>query len=276
VNTSSTRKSLECPRWAVLLAGGDGRRVRNVQRGLPKCLIEVGPSVTVLDVVVAQLLEFGVKGLWVAARQHTSLLCQKLAEQWPGVQARPLSEPKQGTWNVLGENRDQFDEDILLANGDTVYLTHPCLGNRAGVSPTNATARIGVGISWGTPLGNVLVHEGLVFAYDKGGTRSNVSDSGFHVINVRKNSDLLGRCKGMLEDGFIQELVVSPQPLWHLPVSYLDLGTETALKAAHDALVPYTDTLASTPHTARRAAAGLWALREHLSPTRDSAGLSTH
>jgi hypothetical protein len=228
------------PRIAVVFAGGSGSRVRHIGGRVPKCLLALHPQVTILDLVVTQLIEFGVTTLWVAGGPHNTAACEYISTRWKGLRVRPLFERRQGTWNVLRDHLSELPSCFLVANADTVYLTRPALIGSAIFLPEPASS-IGIGVSWESQAGNVVYNNGSVCQYDKSGLTGRISDSGYHLFNARRLQSLGYNYAGMLEDGVLQALTRDPQPAWHSPVHYVDLGTEAALAASRTAINQHFD-----------------------------------
>lgn len=255
-----------CPKDAVILAGGRGSRVRHIEGNIPKCLITVHPGITVLDLVITQLLEFQVKTFWVAGGERTAIICSSIIDKWLFPQVRPLSETRPGTCNVIRENLHLLPKKVFLVNADNVYLAEPAVTDVLTTSHSDWAACIGVGVSWGADAGNVLMVDDRVYQYDYCGVPSKLSDSGYRIVDMAKCASLFAHYKGVLEDGFFQELVKEPQPTWHPPQPYIDLGTETAIIAARNALMKYSDWLAEEQSVASKAAKALAMLRTELYP----------
>ncbi len=116
----------------------------------------------------------------------------------------------------------------------------------------------------GSKGGNVLCERGFVYSYDKGGERSQLSDSGYHIFDFKGLASSIGRGKGMLEDGFISAEVRNQWSTWHTPVVYLDLGTEQSLKAARDTLRTDAEVLYAKQDREIRAKSALRILRNKL------------
>lgn len=249
------------PRDALLFAGGQGSRLKHLETRVPKCLVSVCPGVTILDLVVAQLAELHVKRLWIAGGKWTEAICTHVNRQWHLPNVRPIYESTEGTCNAIRENLFRLPPKILVVNADTVYLNTP----RFPVSGVRqSSALIGTGFSWDSGVGNLLVSGEYASKYDKGGTRSNVSDAGYHILRLPQVETLILKHRGMLEDGFLQELLSEPQPIWHHPLVYLDLGTERTLTTARDALEYYADIRMPKVSVAARSFSALQVLRTSL------------
>ena len=97
---------------AVVLAAGPGRRLGPLTRELPKTLLPLGESGTILDLVLANLASVGVEELVPAL------------EERHGLRLSPVFNEKAEDWNnahSLWLAREAFADGALLVNGDTVH-----------------------------------------------------------------------------------------------------------------------------------------------------------
>jgi choline kinase len=111
---------------AVVLAAGPGRRLGPLTRELPKTLLPLGESGTILDLVLANLATVGVDEVAVV----TGFAAERVDERLPelearhGLRVRPVFNDRAEEWNnahSLWLARDDFAGGALLVNGDTVH-----------------------------------------------------------------------------------------------------------------------------------------------------------
>ncbi len=111
---------------AVVLAGGQGRRIRPVTQG-PKCLLPIGGA-AVLDHVIGWLCAGGgIDRVWVAAGYQGDRVRQHVAARYPASQVRVEVEPEPaGTGGALarlrGSSSDPLSDPLVVANGDTMLV----------------------------------------------------------------------------------------------------------------------------------------------------------
>src|SRR5262245_46678535 len=111
---------------AVVLAAGPGRRLGPLTRELPKTLLPLGESGTILDLLLANLATVGVaEGAIVtgfAADRIDELLPELEARH--GLGLRAVFNDRAEVWNnahSLWLAREAFADGALLVNGDTVH-----------------------------------------------------------------------------------------------------------------------------------------------------------
>jgi choline kinase len=111
---------------AVVLAAGPGRRLGPLTRELPKTLLPLGESGTILDLVLANLAAVGVEEVAVV----TGFAAGRVDELVPdlevrhGLRLRPVFNDRAEGWNnahSLWLAREAFADGALLVNGDTVH-----------------------------------------------------------------------------------------------------------------------------------------------------------
>jgi choline kinase len=111
---------------AVVLAAGPGRRLGPLTRELPKTLLPLGESGTILDLVLANLASVSVGEVAVV----TGFAAGRVDELVPQLEARhglrisPIFNDRAEEWNnahSLWLARDAFADGALLVNGDTVH-----------------------------------------------------------------------------------------------------------------------------------------------------------
>jgi choline kinase len=110
----------------IVLAAGPGRRLRELTAELPKTLLPLSDSRTILDVVLANLRAAGIEEVSVVS----GFAAERLAERVPDLERRHelridlVFNERAEEWNnaySLWLARDAFAEGSLIANGDTVH-----------------------------------------------------------------------------------------------------------------------------------------------------------
>jgi choline kinase len=111
---------------AVVLAAGPGRRLGPLTRELPKTLLPLGESRTILDLVLGNLAAVGIAHVAIVTgfgAARVDELVPELEERH-GLQLRPIFNDRAEEWNnahSLWLAREAFADGALLVNGDTVH-----------------------------------------------------------------------------------------------------------------------------------------------------------
>ncbi len=117
IRMSQKRKNTHI-KQAVILAGGEGRRLRPFTRILPKPLLPVG-NIPIIEVLLRQLAEAEVSDIIIAVGYHAELIKLMVGDgsQW-GIKIKyALEESPLGTAGPLRKIKN-LDEDFLVLNGD--------------------------------------------------------------------------------------------------------------------------------------------------------------
>jgi choline kinase len=109
----------------VILAAGQGQRLRPDTDDLPKTLLPVTESETILDTIVRGLAAVGVKDLAITVG-HAA---ERIREHAPALEARygvsvTIVDNDKPHWNnaySLWTAREHYAEGAILVNGDTVH-----------------------------------------------------------------------------------------------------------------------------------------------------------
>src|SRR3989440_1500627 len=133
----------------MVLAAGAGRRLRPDTDGLPKALLPVDGSVTILDCALRKLSAVGLRDVTVvvgcsagAVRDRTAAL-----EREHGVRLTLVDNDRAEEWNnaySLWLARDHFAAGALLVNGDTV---HPVSVEKTLLAAAGNRSRAGIVIA---------------------------------------------------------------------------------------------------------------------------------
>lgn len=218
---------------AVVLAGGQGRRVRTLTQG-PKCLMPVRGQ-PVVDHVVDWLLAWpAVDRVWVAAGYEGAQVRQHIRRRYQttSVEVAVESEPL-GTLGALVQLRTVLSEQIVVANGDTLLEGdlaamiehHQRLGawvTVAAVARGRKDAGMLEPVSLPGPVRRVA---------RRPERHARAFSAGLYVI---KRDVLVGaRCPGSLEHDLIPSLVAACQArVWAYPwFSAYDIGTVSRYRA---------------------------------------------
>ena len=110
----------------LVLAAGPGRRLHPLTAALPKTLLPLTDSRTILDLALANLRSVGLEDVIVVTGFAASRIEERLSEleRRYGVRLELVFNDRAEEWNnaySLWLARDAFAEGVLLVNGDTVH-----------------------------------------------------------------------------------------------------------------------------------------------------------
>jgi choline kinase len=110
----------------LVLAAGAGRRLRPYTDRLPKALVPVDGDRTVLDVILANFAQVGLKDVAVVVGYAADAVIERRPEleQRHGVRLELVKNDRAEDWNnaySLWCARDLLGEGVVLSNGDTVH-----------------------------------------------------------------------------------------------------------------------------------------------------------
>ncbi|GAB6902161.1 nucleotidyltransferase family protein [Kineosporia succinea] len=140
---------------AVILAGGQGVRLRPYTTSLPKPLMPIGDRYSILEIVLTQLSDQGFTDVTLAIGHLGHLIRSFIGDgsRW-GLRVRYLDEDRpMGTMGPVVRMLDELPQDVLVMNGDILTdmnYAELLRGHRAGGRPlTIATYQRSVNIDFG-------------------------------------------------------------------------------------------------------------------------------
>jgi len=113
--------SPEHSNWVVIMAGGEGKRLRPLTNEIPKPMLPVGDR-PILQTLVERLVGQGFRRLFLAVNYRAEQIEQHFGDgsQW-GARIEYLREPtKLGTAGALGLLPETPDVPIVVMNGDVL------------------------------------------------------------------------------------------------------------------------------------------------------------
>lgn len=116
---SELMASRKRPNWAVLMAGGEGRRLRPLTEETPKPMIRVGDR-PILETILTNLATAGIQTFFLSINYKAHMVKDYFGDgaKW-GVEIRYLHEESQlGTGGALGLLPEPPADDVLVMNGD--------------------------------------------------------------------------------------------------------------------------------------------------------------
>ncbi len=109
---------------AILLAAGLGVRLRELSRGLPKALVQVGGQ-TILARSLRALGQAGIRGLTVVVGYEGARVARAARELWPGVSIVENGDPaRTGSMRSLAlawESMTPRPRSALVVEGDLIF-----------------------------------------------------------------------------------------------------------------------------------------------------------
>ncbi len=104
---------------AVILAGGQGRRLKPYTLVLPKPLVPVG-DVPIMEIIIRQLAYYGFKDIYLACGHLVELIKAyfKDGKKWGVNLHYSMEERPLGTAGPLKLLKKELDEPFLVINGD--------------------------------------------------------------------------------------------------------------------------------------------------------------
>jgi len=110
----------------IVLAAGEGRRLRPLTDTVPKTLLAVDGSITILDIALGNLAKVGITDIAVVVGYRAEVIEARTValEKKHGVALTLIDNDKATVWNnaySLWLARDVFAQGALVVNGDTVH-----------------------------------------------------------------------------------------------------------------------------------------------------------
>ncbi len=104
---------------AVILAGGEGRRLKPYTLVLPKPLVPVG-DIPIMEIIIRQLAHYGFKDIYLACGHLVELIKAyfKDGKKWGVNLYYSVEEKPLGTVGPLKLLKNELDEPFLVINGD--------------------------------------------------------------------------------------------------------------------------------------------------------------
>jgi len=105
--------------WVVLMAGGEGQRLRPLTETAPKPLLSVGDR-PILRTVIERFVESGFRQFYITVHYRAADIVEYFGDGSEfGVEIRYIRESKpQGTAGSLSKIADEVDGPVLVMNGD--------------------------------------------------------------------------------------------------------------------------------------------------------------
>ena len=155
---------------AVVLAAGEGRRVRPLTRYKPKPMLSVAGR-PILEYPLDALVENGIEHLVLVVGHGRTRIQNHFENSYRGVDLTYVTQSTQlGSGHALQTAADHVDEEFLVVNGDNVIDDTMVRGTAERYAESDAAACLAVATSDRTDeYGTVGVEDGFVDRIDEHG-----------------------------------------------------------------------------------------------------------
>ncbi len=110
---------------AIVLNSGIGKRMGNLSRRKPKCLIEISQDETILSRQIQILVHNDINTIIMTTGPFEDKIKKYLKQHFPMVNFIFVNNPKYSTTNYIYSlfliSRELIDEDIILMHGDLIF-----------------------------------------------------------------------------------------------------------------------------------------------------------
>ncbi len=214
------------PRSAVVLAGGEGRRLQPYTTVLPKPLMPLGDA-PIIEIVLRQLGKAGFTDIFLAVGHLAELIEAYVGDGSRfGVQVRYSRErEKLGTAGPLA-TIEGLPENFLVMNGDVLsdlryeelFEDHLASGAALTVATYSRRESVDFGVLEVGPAGDVL-------AYDEKPSRVVLVSTGIYALSRRALDQIPRGCKFDFPE-LVSALLEAGAPVRAFPLrgTWLDIG----------------------------------------------------
>ena len=178
------RQPAHRPNWVVLMAGGEGRRLRPLTESTPKPLLRVAGK-AILEHIIERFVAERFRHFYVSVNYKAEMVREKLGDgsRW-GVEIRYIEEDQPlGTAGPLGLLEDVPDLPILVMNGDLItnvnFANMLAFHRESGAQATMAVREY----EFEVPFGVVRVQGDRMAAIDEKPVHSFLVNAGLYVLD---------------------------------------------------------------------------------------------
>jgi dTDP-glucose pyrophosphorylase len=174
------------PNWVVVMAGGQGQRLRPLTNDLPKPMLPVGEQ-PLLEITVRRLVAHGLRELFLSVHYLGDRIEEHFGDGSAfGCHIRYLREPRPlGTGGALGLLPERPRHPLLVINGDLItdlnfsamLAAHARHGGAATMCVREYTHEV--------PYGVVRVHDDRVAGLEEKPVRRDLINAGIYVLDPR-------------------------------------------------------------------------------------------
>jgi dTDP-glucose pyrophosphorylase len=226
----------ERPNWAVVMAGGQGTRLRPLTERVPKPMLRVAGR-PILERIVLHLAGFGIKRIFISVGYLGELIEEHFGDGSRfGCRIDYLREERPlGTAGALGLLPERPAEPLVLMNGDLV--TGADVGNLLDFHAAGGyTATIGIRRYLHTvPFGCVERDGDSVLRIDEKPTISREVNSGIYALDPSA-IDLVPRGEPSTMPALIDRLLADRRPVgaFEIEDDWIDVGQRDQLERARE------------------------------------------
>lgn len=154
---------------AVVLAAGEGSRIRPLTRYQPKPMLRVAGR-PILEYPLDALAAFGVEEVSMVVGHARTRIQNHFGDDYRGLDLTYLTQKSRlGSGHALQVAADDVDDEFLVVNGDNVVDETMVRGTARRYEESDATAALAVASATdSTEYGTVGVRDGLVDRVDEG------------------------------------------------------------------------------------------------------------
>ena len=229
---------------AVIMAGGEGKRLRPITKHVPKPMVEVGGS-PILKRIVCSLRDAGIKDIYISVNYLANVIEEYFSDgEELGVRIKYLrEEQKLGTSGALSMLPVDLTGQLLVINGDVV--TDVCFQrilefhNQQHVVMTVAAVDLKIKVPYG-----VLQHTGqYVSGLEEKPEKQFFCSAGIYVLNANLVPQLSAGVKQDMPE-LMEALIDRGLPVTMFPIHehWLDIGEKETLEKARRAAAPILET----------------------------------
>lgn len=220
--------------WVVLMAGGEGVRLRPITENIPKPMVEVGGK-PILETVIEQLSTQGFKNILISVNYKSDLIESYFEDgsNW-GVKIEYIRENKKlGTAGCLSLIKENPNKPFIVMNGD--ILSKVDLNSMLEYHTINgATATMGVrDYTIEVPFGVVNISDGRIASLTEKPIMNYFINAGVYILEPSVFNYLEPNTRSDMTDLF-DVLIAAEENTLSFPLHeyWLDVGQHPDLKRA--------------------------------------------
>ncbi len=221
--------------WVVLMAGGDGERLRPLTEDLPKPLIPVGRK-PVLETILENFISQGFSHFYISVNYKSDMIKAHFGngDRW-GVEIQYLQEDERlGTAGALSLIRDIPTAPLLVMNGDLLTRVNFQSMLEYHLEQSSSATMAVREYDFQIPFGVVNIDGSSITSIDEKPTHRFFVNAGIYVLEPRVLENL---ASGMYKDmtDLFQILIDDQQQTSVFPVReyWLDIGRHDDLDRAN-------------------------------------------
>jgi len=170
---------------AVIMAGGEGRRLRPLTEATPKPLIAVGGK-PLIEIMIERLRQAGIGDITIAVHHKSDMIRERLGDgSRLGVRIDYAIEPKPlGTMGALTLLRDRLDGPFFVVNADILTKCDFRAMWDFHRDQENAAMTVGVSIHQvDIPYGEFTLHDGRVTRVEEKPRKEFPVNAGIYLVD---------------------------------------------------------------------------------------------